>query len=195
MVGNEWMNEQFEANRSRLTSLAYRMLGSRSEAEDAVQDAWLRLAGTESHIENPGGWLTTVVGRVCLDRLRSRSSHTEVSMGAQVPEEIAGRSEAGDPADEAELSESIGSALLVVLDQLGPDERVAFVLHDIFAVPFDEIAGIIEKSPDATRQLASRARRRLQGKPSIGELNLVRQTRARRRLPRARLAEVISKCF
>jgi RNA polymerase sigma-70 factor (ECF subfamily) len=175
MTGNDWINAEFEVNRPRLTSLAYRMLGSRSEAEDAVQDAWLRLGVNESQIENPGGWLTTVVARVCLDRLRSRRSHAEVPVGARVPDEIAGRAEPGDPADEAILSESIGSALLVVLDQLGPDERVAFVLHDIFAVPFDEIADIIERSPGATRQLASRARRRLQGKPPIGDLDLVRQ--------------------
>jgi RNA polymerase sigma factor (sigma-70 family) len=175
MIGNDWIKEQFENNRPRLTSLAYRMLGSRSEAEDAVQDAWLRLGGKESQIENPSGWLTTVVARLCLDRLRSRQSHMEVPVGAHVPDEIAGPAEPGDPADEAILSESIGSALLVVLDQLGPDERVAFVLHDIFAVPFDEIAGIIERSPGATRQLASRARRRLQGKPPIGGLDLVRQ--------------------
>jgi RNA polymerase sigma factor (sigma-70 family) len=175
MTGNDWINEQFEINRPRLTSLAYRMLGSRSEAEDAVQDAWLRVGGKGSQIENPGGWLTTVVARLCLDRLRSRHSQMEVPVGAWVPDEIAGREEAGDPADEAVLSESIGSALLVVLDQLGPDERVAFVLHDIFAVPFDEIAGIMERSPSATRQLASRARRRLQGKPPIGDLDLVRQ--------------------
>jgi RNA polymerase sigma factor (sigma-70 family) len=174
-MGNVWINEQFEVNRSRLTSLAYRMLGSRSEAEDAVQDAWLRLGGKESQIENPGGWLTTVVARVCLDRLRSRRSHAEVSVGARVPDEIAGRAEPGDPADEAVLSESIGSALLVVLAHLGPEERVAFVLHDIFALPFDEIAGIIDRSPDAARQLASRARRRLQGRPPIGDLDLVRQ--------------------
>jgi RNA polymerase sigma factor (sigma-70 family) len=175
MIGNDWIKEQFENNRPRLTSLAYRMLGSRSEAEDAVQDAWLRLGGKESQIENPSGWLTTVVARLCLDRLRFRQSHMEVPVGAHVPDEIAGPAEPGDPADEAILSESIGSALLVVLDQLGPDERVAFVLHDIFAVPFDEIAGIIERSPGATRQLASRARRRLQGKPPIGGLDLVRQ--------------------
>lgn len=175
MIGNDWINEEFEVNRPRLTSLAYRMLGSRSEAEDAVQDAWFRLGGKESQIENPGGWLTTVVARVCLDRLRSRGSQAEVPVGAQVPDEIAGGAEPGDPADEAILSESIGSALLVVLDQLSPDERVAFVLHDIFAVPFDEIADIIERSPGATRQLASRARRRLQGKPPIGDLDLVRQ--------------------
>jgi RNA polymerase sigma-70 factor (ECF subfamily) len=175
MMGKDSINEQFESNRPRLTSLAYRMLGSRSEAEDAVQDAWLRLSGKGSQIENIGGWLTTVVARVCLDRLRSRSSHAEVPVGAWLPDEIAGRAEPGDPADETVLSESVGTALLVVLDVLGPAERVSFVLHDIFAVPFDEIAGIIESSPDAARQLASRARRRLQGRPPIGDIDLVRQ--------------------
>jgi RNA polymerase sigma-70 factor (ECF subfamily) len=175
MIGNDWIKEQFENNRPRLTSLAYRMLGSRSEAEDAVQEAWLRLGGKDSQIENPSAWLTTVVSRLCLDRLRSRHSHMEVPVGARVPDEIAGRAEPGDPADETILSESIGSALLVVLDQLGPDERVSFVLHDVFAVPFDEIAAIIERSPGATRQLASRARRRLQGKSPIGGFDLVRQ--------------------
>ena len=164
----------FEDSRSRLHALAYRMLGSHAEAEDAVQETWLRLQRTDpAEIENVGGLLTTVVGRVCLDRLRARRARPEdpvddVARGTADDAAI-------DPVDEALLAESVGAALMVVLDQLGPAERVAFVLHDVFAVPFDEIAEILGRTPDSARQLASRARRRLQGSEPTAALDLVRQ--------------------
>ncbi|MEH2511337.1 RNA polymerase sigma factor (sigma-70 family) [Nitrobacteraceae bacterium AZCC 1564] len=153
--------EQFETNRNHLRAVAYRMLGSPSEADDAVQEAWLRLNRTDtSDVTNLGGWLTTVVARICLDMLRSRKSRREEPMGPHVPEPIH-----DDEAleHEAHLADSVGTALLVVLDALAPAERLAFVLHDMFAVPFEEIAPIVGRSPAATRQLASRARRRVQG--------------------------------
>ena len=159
MQDDEWLTEQFEASRPRLHALAYRMLGSHAEADDAVQETWLRLRRNDpAEVENVGGLLTTVVGRVCLDRLRARRARPE------------------DPVDEALLAESVGTALMVVLDRLGPAERVAFVLHDVFAVPFDDVAEILGRTADASRQLASRARRRLQGSAQgeIG-LDLVRQ--------------------
>ena len=168
------MTAGFEESRPRLHALAYRMLGSHVEAEDAVQETWLRLRRTDpTQIENVGGFLTTVVGRVCLDRLRARRARPEdpvddVAQGA--PDDAA-----TDPVDEALLAESVGAALMVVLDQLGPAERVAFVLHDVFAVPFDEIAEILGRTPDAARQLASRARRRLQGSAPTAQFDLVRQ--------------------
>ena len=159
-----WLAETFESHRSHLRAVAYRMLGSVSEADDALQEAWLRLSRADtSDVENLGGWLTTVVARVCLDMLRSRRSRREAPLSDSVPEVTAGHAAGTDPEREAVLADSIGPALLVVLDTLTPPERLAFVLHDVFAVPFDEIAPIIERSPAAARQLASRARRRVQG--------------------------------
>src|SRR5262245_53659727 len=158
-----WLNEEFEENRVRLRAVAYRMLGSLSEAEDAVQESWLRLNRTETNtIENLGGWLTTVVSRVCLDMLRSRKSRREEPI-EQAIEPSAMRGEAADPESEAMLADSVGVALLVVLDTLTPAERLVFVLHDLFAMPFDEISSIVRRSPAATKQLASRARRRVRG--------------------------------
>jgi RNA polymerase sigma factor (sigma-70 family) len=152
---------QFEANRAHLRGVAYRMLGSLSEAEDAVQEAWIRLSRSDTdEIGNLGGWLTTVVARVCLDMLRSRKSRREEPIGPQVPEPVAGPD---ITAQEAEMADSIGLALLVVLQALAPAERIAFVLHDMFDVPFDDIAPIVGRTATATRQLASRARRRVQG--------------------------------
>src|SRR2546429_1295237 len=161
----EWLAKQFEDNRGHLRAVAFRMLGSTSEAEDAVQEAWLRLSRADSTgVQNLGGWRTTVVGRVCLDMLRTRKSRREELHGVAVPEPLAGADEAvADPEREALLADSVGPALLVVLEALAPAERLAFVLHDMFAVPFDEIATIVGRSPAAARQLASRARRRVQG--------------------------------
>jgi RNA polymerase sigma-70 factor (ECF subfamily) len=163
MEEHNWLAEQFEANRTHLQAVAYRMLGSLSEADDAVQESWLRLSRAEmSGIANVGGWLTTVVARICLDMLRSRTARREESLEA-TPEIIASRTTGSDPEQEVLLADSVGLALLVVLDTLSPAERLAFVLHDIFAVPFDEIAPIVERSEEAARQLASRARRRVRG--------------------------------
>jgi RNA polymerase sigma-70 factor (ECF subfamily) len=164
MAGQEWLAERFEANRGHLRAVAYRMLGSLGEAEDAIQEAWLRLNRSDvGNIENLSGWLTTVVARVCLDVLRSRKSRGEESLGTQ-PQEPTGKKGAGsDPEQEAMLADSVGLALLVVLDRLAPAERVAFVMHDLFGLSFEEIATIVERSPTATRQLASRARRRVRG--------------------------------
>ena len=171
-----WVTEQFEVSRPRLRAVAYRMLGSHAEADDAVQEAWLRLARDDrSDVENLGGWLTTVVSRVCLDRLRSRKSRREDPAGAQPPDLDRWADRDEDPEHQALTADSVGAALLVVLDLLAPAERVAFVLHDVFAVPFDEIADIVGRSPEATRQLASRARRRLQGTAGAPEVDLVRQ--------------------
>jgi RNA polymerase sigma factor (sigma-70 family) len=159
-----WLAERFEGHRSRLRAVAYRMLGSLSEADDAVQETWLRLSRTDSDgIENLGGWLTTVVGRVCLNILRSRRTRREDPLDAHVPDPIVSRADEIDVEHEALLADSVGLALLVVLETLAPAERLAFVLHDMFAVPFDEIAPIVGRSPTAARQLASRARRRVQG--------------------------------
>jgi RNA polymerase sigma factor (sigma-70 family) len=158
--------ESFEANRGHLRAVAYRMLGSATEADDAVQESWLRLSRTDtSSVGNLGGWLTTVVARVCLDMLRSRKSRREEPFGDEVPEpaHMSNSETAVDPEHEVVLADSLGLALLVVLETLAPAERVAFVLHDLFSVPFDEIAPIVGRSPDAARQLASRARRRIQG--------------------------------
>jgi RNA polymerase sigma-70 factor (ECF subfamily) len=152
------------------------MLGSLSEADDAVQEAWLRLSRSDtSDVENLSGWLTTVVGRVCLDMLRSRRSRREESLGALVSEPVVSRADGFDPEHEVLLADSVGLALLVVLETLTPAERLAFVLHDMFAVPFDEIAPLVERSPTATRQLASRARRRVQGRPTATEIELRRK--------------------
>ncbi|MGW6282116.1 RNA polymerase sigma factor SigJ [Kribbella sp. NPDC055071] len=155
---------EFEQRRGQLRAVAYRMLGSLAEAEDAVQEAWLRLSRSDvSDVDNLSGWLTTVVSRVCLDVLRSRKSRREDSLDTYVPDPILGQS---GPEDEAVQADAIGLALLVVLERLSPAERLAFVLHDLFGVSFDEIAEIVDKSPAATRQLASRARRRVQGAPA-----------------------------
>jgi RNA polymerase sigma-70 factor, ECF subfamily len=159
-----WLTEHFEEKRPLLRGVAYRMLGSLSEAEDAVQEAWLRLNRTETAaIENLGGWLTTVVSRVCLDMLRSRKSRRERPIDAQVTERSTARGEGADPEAEAVLADSVGVALLVVLDALTPAERLAFVLHDLFALPFDEVGSIMGRSAAAAKQLASRARRRVRG--------------------------------
>jgi len=164
MSENDWLARRFEEHRTRLGSVAYRMLGSRSEADDAVQEAWLRLSRSDSDtIENLGGWLTTVVARVCLNMLRSRGTRREEPLEVHVPDPVVSDATGIDPEQEALLADSVGLALHVVLDTLTPPERLAFVLHDMFAVPFDEIATIVGRSPDATRQLASRARRRVQG--------------------------------
>jgi RNA polymerase sigma factor (sigma-70 family) len=178
----EWLTERFEEHRSRLRAVAYRMLGSPGEADDAVQEAWLRLSRSDAGgIDNLGGWLTTVVSRVCLDMLRARRSKLEVSSEgrpgepptARVPDSVAGRGD--DPEHEALVADSIGPALLVVLETLAPAERVAFVLHDVFGVPFAEIAPVVERSPNAAKMLASRARRRVQGEAATPETDLARQ--------------------
>jgi RNA polymerase sigma-70 factor (ECF subfamily) len=164
MDEDQWLAEQFEANRSHLQAVAYRILGSLSEANDAVQESWLRLNRTDTNgIGNLGGWLTTVTARICLDRLRWRSARHEEALDGSVAEHIASYEQGIDPEQEALLADAVGLALLVVLDTLGPAERLAFVLHDIFAMPFDVIAPIVERSELATRKLASRARRRVQG--------------------------------
>src|SRR5690242_14813480 len=156
------LTERFEQRRPRLRAVAYRMLGSLSEADDAVQEAWLRLHRSDaSEIENLDAWLTTVVARVSLNMLRSRNARREEPVGVRIPEPIVDPADGTDPEHEALLADSVGLALLVVLETLSPAERLAFVLHDIFAVPFDEIAPIVERSPEAARQLASRARRRV----------------------------------
>jgi RNA polymerase sigma-70 factor (ECF subfamily) len=181
MGEHDWLTERFEAERPHLHAVAYRLLGSRSEADDAVQDSWLRLSRSDtSGIENLGGWLTTVVARVCLDMLRARGTRREESLdrqaeGAHEPEPIAGREAVAaarggdDPEHEALLADAVGLALLVVLDALNPAERLAFVLHDFFDLPFDAIAPIVDRSPTATRQLASRARRRVRGQGQQAE--------------------------
>src|ERR671915_356251 len=168
MDEQEWLAQRFEENRTHLRAVAYRMLGSISEADDAVQEAWLHLSRSDtSGVQNLGGWLTTVVGRVCLDMLRSRRSRREEPLGeplgARLPEPILSRGDGIDPEHEALVADSVGLALLVVLETLTPAERLAFVLHDMFSVPFEEIAPIVGRSPSAARQLASRARRRVRG--------------------------------
>ena len=160
----DWLAAAFEQHRDHLRGVAYRLLGSMSDAEDAVQDTWLRLTGADtSEVENLGGWLTTVVARVSLNMLRSRRHRQEEPVGDTWP---SAASPAGDPAEEAVLADSVGLALLVVLDTLTPSERLAFVLHDMFAMPFDEVGAVLGRSPEAARQLASRARRRVRGAPS-----------------------------
>lgn len=172
MDENKFLTERFEANRTHLRSVAYRMLGSRSEAEDAVQEAWLRLNRTDtSEVENLRGWLTTVIARVCLDMLRSRKSRREEPFGPHVPEPA----QEAQPDQEALLADSVGAALLVVLQKLQPAERLAFVLHDMFAVPFEQIAPIVGRTPAAVRQLASRGRRRVQGAAPAPDADLPRQ--------------------
>jgi len=176
MDEQKWLAERFEGNREHLRGVAYRMLGSLNEADDAVQEAWLRLSRTGAGgIENLGGWLTTVVARVCLDMLRARTSRREDALDAQISEPAANRQRGGDPEREALLADSVGLALLVVLDRLTPAERLAFVMHDMFAVPFEEIAPIVGRSPAAARQLASRARRRVQGANRVAGADLTRR--------------------
>jgi RNA polymerase sigma-70 factor (ECF subfamily) len=176
MDEHQWLAEQFEAERPHLRAVAYRMLGDLTEADDAVQESWLRLSRSDtSGVENLGGWLTTVVARIGLDMLRSRNSRREESLEASVPEPITSRESGIDPEQEALLADSVGLALLVVLDTLNPAERLAFVLHDIFAVPFDEIAPIVERSETATRQLASRARRQVRGTATVKDADLTYQ--------------------
>jgi RNA polymerase sigma-70 factor (ECF subfamily) len=176
MDEQEWLAQRFEEHRPRLRAVAYRMLGSVSEADDAVQDAWLRLARADAgKVENLGAWLTTVVARVSLNMLRSRSTRREQPMDVHLPDPIVDPADGTDPEHEALLADSVGLALLVVLETLTPPERLAFVLHDMFAVPFDEIAPIVDRSPDATRQLASRARRRVRGAAPLPDADLNEQ--------------------
>jgi RNA polymerase sigma factor (sigma-70 family) len=166
MNESEWLAERFESHRGHLRGVAYRMLGSISEADDAIQEAWIRLSRTDANeIDNLRAWLTTVVARVCLNMLRSRTSRREAPLEPHLPDPILSSESGMDPEHEALLGDSVGLALLVVLDTLTPPERVAFVLHDIFAVPFDEIAPVVGRTPAAARQLASRARRRVRGAP------------------------------
>jgi RNA polymerase sigma-70 factor (ECF subfamily) len=171
--------ERFQAHHARLRAVAYQMLGSLSEADDAVQEAWLRVsrAGTGG-VDNLGGWLTTVVARVCLDMLRSRAARREEPLGVHLPDPVISQPDVLDPEQEALLADAVGLALLVVLDTLAPAERLAFVLHDTFAVPFEEIAAILGRSPAATRQLASRARRRVRASPARPDADLAGQQRA-----------------
>jgi RNA polymerase sigma-70 factor, ECF subfamily len=164
MEDQQWLAERFEEQRPRLRAVAYRMLGSLTESEDAVQEAWLRLSRTDAgEVENLAGWLTTVVARVSLNMLRSRNSRREQPLDAHVPDPVVAPADGSDPEYEALLADSVGLALLVVLETLTPAERLAFVLHDMFAVPFEDIGAIVDRSPDAARQLASRARRRVRG--------------------------------
>ncbi len=176
MDDERWQLEQFERHRSRLRAVAYRMLGSVSEADDAVQETWVRLdRSRDDAIDNVGGWLTTVVSRVCIDMLRARRARREYLVGTWLPEPIVSIAADSEPEQEMLLADSVGLALLVVLEQLSPAERLAFVLHDTFGVPFDEIAPVIDRTPDATRQLASRARRRVRGAPAVPDPDLARQ--------------------
>ncbi len=176
MIDQDWLAERFEEHRAHLRAVAYRMLGSLSEADDAIQDTWLRLSRSDtSEVENLRAWLTTVVARVALNMLRSRRSRHEEPLGVRVPEPIVDRADGTDPEHEAILADSVGLALLVVLETLAPAERLAFVLHDMFAVPFDEIAPIVDRTPQAARQLASRARRRIQGERTVPDADLAAQ--------------------
>ncbi len=172
----EWLAERFEEQRSHLRAVAYRMLGSLTEADDAVQDAWLRVSRADtSEVENLGAWLTTIVARVALNVLRSRNTRREQPLDAHVPDPVVDPADGTDPEHEALLADSVGLALLVVLETLRPAERLAFVLHDMFAVPFEQIAPIVERSPEATRQLASRARRRVRGTAAVPDAPLSAQ--------------------
>jgi RNA polymerase sigma-70 factor, ECF subfamily len=178
MSDRDWLAAQFEEQRPHLRRVAYRMLGSLDEGEDAIQEAWLRLSRTdETSIDNLGGWLTTVVARVCLDMLRARRARQEDSADGWLPEPIVSVDDEHDPQQEALLADSVGLALLVVLESLSPAERLSFVLHDMFAVPFDEIAEILDRSPDAVRQLASRGRRRVRGARLEPDADLAEQRR------------------
>jgi RNA polymerase sigma-70 factor (ECF subfamily) len=176
MDEHDWLAARFEEHRSHLRAVAYRMLGSLPEADDAVQEAWHRLSRAEAgDIENLGGWLTTVVGRVCLNMLRSRRTRREEPIDTHVPDPVVSDPDGLDPEHQALLADSVGLALLVVLETLTPAERLAFVLHDMFAVPFDDIAAIVGRSPTAARQLASRGRRRVQGAAPVPDADLARQ--------------------
>jgi RNA polymerase sigma factor (sigma-70 family) len=179
MDDNEFLADRFEEYRSHLRAVAYRMLGSLSEADDAVQEGWIRLSRTDvSVVDNLGGWLTTVVARVCLSMLRSRERRRESSLEEHLPDPVVSPAEGMDPEHEALVADSVGLALLVVLESLDPAERLAFVLHDMFAVPFDDIAPIVGRTPAAARQLASRARRRVQGSAHTPDPDLARQRKA-----------------
>jgi RNA polymerase sigma-70 factor, ECF subfamily len=173
----DWQAAQFQQQRPHLQAVAYRMLGSRTEAEDAVQQTWLRLQRSDDAVANLGGWLTTVVGRVCIDMLRARQARREDYLGTWLPEPIVHLDGPGtdDPETQAELADSVGLAMLVVLDTLTPPERLAFVLHDMFGVPFDEIAPMLDRTTAATRQLASRARRTVRGAPTVPDPDVGRQ--------------------
>ncbi len=176
MEERDWLAERFEEHRTRLRAVAYRMLGSLSEADDAVQEAWLRLSRTDAdEVENLGGWLTTVVARISLNMLRSRKSRREEPLAGRLPDPLIDRADGIDPEHEALLADSVGLALLVVLETLSPPERLAFVLHDIFAVPFDEIAPIVDRSAEAARQLASRARRRVRAERTVPDADVETQ--------------------
>jgi RNA polymerase sigma factor (sigma-70 family) len=176
MDDRDWLAERFQAHRPHLRAVAYRMLGSLSEADDAVQEAWLHVSRADTaRVTNFGGWLTTLVARVCLDLLRSRTARREEPLAVHVPDPIVSRWDGSDPEEHAVEAEGVGLALLVVLDTLAPAERLAFVLHDMFAVPFEEIAPIVGRSPAAARQLASRARRRVQGAAPVPDADLARQ--------------------
>ena len=178
MAAGNWQIEEFEEHRAHLQAVAYRMLGSMTEAEDALQEAWLRLNRADtSGVANMAGWLTTVVGRVCLDMLRARRARREDYVGTWLPEPIVSTDAESDPEQDALLADSVGLALFVVLETLSPAERLAFVLHDMFGVSFDEIAPIVDKTPAATRQLASRARRRVRGMAPVPDPDLARQRR------------------
>jgi len=176
MTDQQWLAERFEEHRSRLRAVAYRMLGSLSEADDAVQDAWLRVSRADtSEVENLGAWLTTIVARVELNILRSRNSRREKPLEVHLPDPVVDAADGTNPEHEALLADSVGLALLVVLETLSPAERLVFVLHDTFGVPFEQIAPIVERSPEATRQLASRARRRVRGTAPVPNGSLTEQ--------------------
>jgi RNA polymerase sigma-70 factor (ECF subfamily) len=176
MNDQQWLAERFEEQRPRLRAVAYRMLGSLSEADDAVQDAWLRVGRADtSELENLSGWLTTIVARVSLNMLRSRRTRRETSLDVHVPDPIIDPADGTDPEHEALLADSVGLALVVVLETLSPPERLAFVLHDMFGVPFEQIGPIVERSPEAARQLASRARRRVRGAAPVPDPDLSAQ--------------------
>ncbi|WP_327106764.1 sigma-70 family RNA polymerase sigma factor [Nonomuraea glycinis] len=176
MDDHRWLTERFTEHRAHLRAVAFRMLGSLSEADDALQDAWLRASRADvSQVRNIAGWLTTVVARVCLNMLRSRGSRHEEPLDIQAADPLLGPAATGNPEQEVVMADSVGVALLLVLDTLGPAERLAFVLHDLFAVPFEEIAPMLERSPEATRQLASRARRRVRGAAPAPHADLTRR--------------------
>lgn len=173
MTDQDWLAQRFEERRARLRAVAYRMLGSLTEADDAVQDAWLRVSRADaSEVENLDAWLTTIVARVALNMLRSRAAHREQPLDTHLPDPVVDPADGTDPEHEALLADSVGLALLVVLETLSPAERLAFVLHDMFALPFEQIAPIVERSPEATRQLASRARRRVRGTAPVPDADL-----------------------
>ncbi len=178
MDDREWLAQRFQEQRGHLKGVAYRMLGSLAEADDAVQEAWIRASRAgASEVENLRGWLTTIVARVCLNALQSRKSRREESLDLHLPDPVVSLAEGSSPEHEAVLADSIGLAMLVVLESLTPPERVAFVLHDVFGVAFEEIAPIVDRSPAAARQLASRARRRVRGQPTESDTGLPAQRR------------------